>query len=298
MTTVATPHEQQDVAPPRESPKTEAKPGLLPPRAQRRVIRISAIGLLVAAGLLLVFLAFEGPVGRVWYETRQRQLASDLAKPHPKIERGDAIGVLQIPRLGVNLVVAEGDDPQQLRGGPGHRRGSAMPGTKGNAVVVGHRSAWGGPFAEVDRLKKGDLVAVSIGTQPEPVVYTVTGVERVSGNDTRPFAKSTDFRLTLISGDGGRLSADRVVVTAVSGNTQRATPEGDTRVRASTSAGSKTLNLPMLLIVLGCAGALLAYFVLRKKTAILPLVAALIPLGALALLGLLLEVDLFLPSLR
>jgi hypothetical protein len=104
--------------------------------------------------------------------------------------------------------------------------------------------------------------------------------------------------LTLITGDGGRLSSDRVVVTAVSGKAQRATPERDARQPASTSAGSKTLNLPTLLVVLGCAGALLAYVVLRKKTAIVPLIAVLVPFGALALLGLLLELDLFLPPLR
>jgi sortase A len=295
MTAVEAP--EQVVEPAREKPSA-AKGGLLPAAARQRVLRVSAIGLIVVVAFATLFLAFEGPIGRVWYETRQRQLASDLAKPHPSIERGDAIAVLQIPRLDVNVVVAEGDDPQQLRGGPGHRVGTPKPGSKGNAIVAGHRSAWGGPFADIKRLKKGDLIALSIGTQPEPVVYTVASVKKTSGQDTNALAKSSDFRLTLVAGDGGRLSSDRVVVTAISGTAQRRPPPGSAPAAASTSAGSTTRNLPMLLVLIGCAGALLTLLVLRKKTSIVPLVAVLAPFGVLALLGVLLELDLFLPPLR
>ena len=67
---------------------------------------------------------------------------------------GNAIGVVQIPRLGLNVVVAEGDAPQQLRSGPGHRFGTALPGDIGNAVIVGHRSGWGGPLASIGTSRK------------------------------------------------------------------------------------------------------------------------------------------------
>jgi sortase A len=296
MTTVEAPEQVVERA--RDKPAPTTKVGWLPSAARQRVPRISLIGAIVVVALLMLFLGFEGPVGRVWYETRQRQLASDLAKPHPTIERGDAIAVLQIPRIDVNLVVAEGDDPQQLRGGPGHRIGTPKPGSKGNAILAGHRSAWGGPFADIARLKKGDLVAVSIGTQPEPAVYTVASVTKTSGQHISALAKSSDFLLTLIAGDGGRLSSDRVVVTAISGTAQRRAPERNGPVAASTSAGSAIRNLPMLLVLIGAAGVLATLLVLRKKTSIVPLVAVLAPFGVLALLGVLLEVDLLLPALR
>lgn len=281
-----------------ELPATPPVSGLLPAAARQRVVRLSAIGLIVVVALLALFLAFEGPVGRVWYQTRQRQLASDLAKPHPRIEHGDAIAVLQIPRLDVNVVVAEGDDPQQLRGGPGHRERTPKPGSRGNVIIAGHRSAWGAPFANVSRLRKGDLVVVSIGTQPQPVVYTVTSVKKTSGEDTAGLVSSTDFRLTLLAGDGGRLSSDRVVVTAISGRAQRAQRGDATYATAATPAGSKTLNLPALLFLIGCAGVALTLFVLRMKVSTFPLIAVLAPFGVLALLGVLLEIDLMLPALR
>ena len=73
-------------------------------------------------GLLLLT---EGPFGRTWYETRQHQLAADLAAHQARVLPGQALGILQIPRLGTNVVVQEGDDVQHLRSGPGHHAGHA-----------------------------------------------------------------------------------------------------------------------------------------------------------------------------
>ena len=264
---------------------------------RRRVVRVSAVALLILVGAFALFDAFEGPLARSWYQTRQRQLASNLNAAHRHIKRGDAIGILQIPRVGVNVVVAQGDDPQQLRSGPGHRIGTPMPGGKGNVVIVAHRSGWGGPFSALGRLRKGDLLALTNGALQTPTVYTVTSVSRVAGSDTSPFVPSTDHRLTLVTGDGGRLSTKRLVVSAVSGQA-KARPASVGLPRASTTAGSLMLNSSLLLALVGGFGVLIAFVLLRRRTRTVALVAVLAPFAALALLGLLLEVDLLFPALR
>jgi LPXTG-site transpeptidase (sortase) family protein len=279
------------------APVAASTPVRRPENWRRRVVRVSVVALLILVGAFALFDIFEGPVARSWYQSRQRQLASNLNAAHRHIRRGDAIGILQIPRLGVNVVVAQGDDPQQLRSGPGHRIGTPMPGGKGNVVIVGHRSGWGGPFSAFGRLRKGDLLALTKGSLQTPTVYTVTSVSRVAGSDPSPFGASTDHRLTLVTGDGGRLSTKRLVVSAVSAQA-KSRPASVGLPRASTPAGSLVLNSSLLLALVGGLGVLIAFVSLRRRTRLVALVVVLAPFAALALLGLLLEVDLLFPALR
>src|SRR5262249_52272001 len=112
---------------------------------RRRVIAISFIALLVGALTWAAFNIFEGPFADAWYRSRQRALSADFHASHSHVGIGRAIGIVQVPKLGTDVVFAEGDSPQQLRGGPGHRVGTAQPGDLGNAVISGHRDDWGGP---------------------------------------------------------------------------------------------------------------------------------------------------------
>src|SRR5205085_1165226 len=130
-----------------------------------------------------------------------------------------ALGTLQIPRLGVNLVVQEGDGGVQLRSGPGHHADTPRPGQIGNSVIVGHRHAWGSPFAPLANLRRGDLIAFQSPRDPtHAFVFKVTKVQsNVGASDPAPFGHSNDHRLTLVTGAGGQFSDRRLVVTAVSG---------------------------------------------------------------------------------
>src|SRR5438128_173 len=50
-----------------------------------------------------------------------------------------AIGMIEIPKIGLVHPIFEGIDESEIHWGPGHWPGSAMPGFKGNAVFAGHR---------------------------------------------------------------------------------------------------------------------------------------------------------------
>ena len=50
------------------------------------------------------------------------------------------MGLIAIPKLGLDDVVVEGTGEAQLQGGPGHYLGTSLPGQAGNAGIAGHLS--------------------------------------------------------------------------------------------------------------------------------------------------------------
>ncbi len=82
-----------------------------------------------------------------------------------------ALGVLRIPKLGLETAYYEGVHPRVLEQGPGHWPGTALPGEAGNAVLSGHRSTYTAPFRGLTELASGDDVLVVVGG--EEVRYRV-----------------------------------------------------------------------------------------------------------------------------
>lgn len=120
---------------------------------------------------------------------------------------GDAFALLHVPRLGEDWVrpVLEGTDPEVLATGVGHYDGTAGPGEVGNFAVAGHRTTWGRPFHDIDRLRTGDLVLVE--TADHVYVYAVTDHEVVLPTDVEVIAP--------VPGDPGA-TADLGVLTMTS----------------------------------------------------------------------------------
>ena len=97
-----------------------------------------------------------------------------------------------------------------------------MPGTRGNVVIVGHHDAWGGPFRHLDQIRARDFIVVQSRDRKsgdfKTFVYRARAVRKVSADGSRALmGRSTDHRLTLVTGRGGRFSSDRLVISAVSG---------------------------------------------------------------------------------
>ena len=53
-----------------------------------------------------------------------------------------------------------------LRKGPGHYPGTALPGVRGNVAIAGHRTTYGAPFQDIDQLKPGDEVVLTTDHRP------------------------------------------------------------------------------------------------------------------------------------
>jgi len=96
--------------------------------------------------------------------------------------RGEAIGWIRIPRIGLRMVFVNGTDEASLRSGPGRYLGSFMPGEDRMTYIAGHRTTYLAPFAHIDAIKAADRVSLVMpyGT----FVYSVTGHRIVAAADT------------------------------------------------------------------------------------------------------------------
>ena len=174
---------------PFDTPPNEPLPG----ETWRTVVR--TIGeLLVTSGLIvLLFVVYELFVtdllnGQVQEDLRREVQAEWEADPPVLGSQlpGDALAVLHIPRLGADYqqVVLEGTDYADLKNGPGHYSESALPGELGNVAIAGHRTTYGSPFRDIDRLKPGDPIVVE--TADSWFVYRVLGDPATGDYTTDP----------------------------------------------------------------------------------------------------------------
>lgn len=79
----------------------------------------------------------------------------------PAVPPGGAIDHLVIPAIGVDKYVVQGTNEADLRQGPGHYLGTPYPGQNGNVGIAGHRTTYGAPFFELNRLKPGDQIMIT-----------------------------------------------------------------------------------------------------------------------------------------
>jgi len=73
---------------------------------------------------------------------------------------GDVVARIGIPKIGVGQFVVEGVNVDDLRKGPGHYPNTQMPGHEGNSAIAGHRTTYGAPFGDLDKLANGDDIRV------------------------------------------------------------------------------------------------------------------------------------------
>jgi len=106
------------------------------------------------------------PVYTNFYQSRvQHRLDKQFASPAHKqlyeagkLTDGDALTRIKIPALDIDVVVVEGTSASALRAGAGHYPKTPLPCEAGNVSIAGHRTTYGKPFSNIDRLKNGDAV--------------------------------------------------------------------------------------------------------------------------------------------
>lgn len=110
------------------------------------------------------------------------------------VREGDIVARLSIPRLGAELFVVEGDGAKDLRQGPGHVTGTAMPGATGNCVIAGHRDTH---FRVLKDIRDGDDIVLE--TTAGKFLYRVRKTEVVRPEDNRAVQDTADAELNLIT---------------------------------------------------------------------------------------------------
>ncbi len=139
------------------------------------------------------------------YREFRVQLAETTAPLGPSIPVGDPVAIMTIPALGLDEVVVEGTASGDLLAGPGHQRGTPLPGQRGFSVVMCRAATYGAPCAHLGDLRRGDDVEVL--TSQGRKTLDVIGVRR-EGDPVPAFPDPQAAVVTLVSAEGeGRLSA-------------------------------------------------------------------------------------------
>ncbi|WP_042143407.1 class D sortase [Paucisalibacillus sp. EB02] len=103
----------------------------------------------------------------------------------PKFQKGDPIGVLEVPKIDEKLPIVEGTDSEELRKGVGHYTGTALPNQNDQIVLSGHRDTL---FRRFDEINIGDHFIVKL--QYGEFTYEIVDTKIVDADD-RTVIKST-----------------------------------------------------------------------------------------------------------
>ncbi|WP_153534916.1 class E sortase [Actinomadura macrotermitis] len=184
--------------------------------------------LCITAGLvLLLFVTYElWGTGR-YTQQQQDSLGKEMIKEWraprvttEKVRIGKGLAMIRIPRFGASyrFVVIEGVELADLRKGPGHYPGSALPGQIGNFVVSGHRTTYSAPFNRLGELRAGDKILID--TRQRQYVYKVTDRRIVKPTDVdvtapvpfHPGRTPTRRMITLTTCHPKYSAAERMIV--------------------------------------------------------------------------------------
>jgi sortase A len=178
----------------------------------RRAVRLLGTFLAVAGALTLLWALvvwqWQDPFTALYTKWEQHQLASQYDKRArsfvPQISgvtqaaeresiarearlyrkssaRGQVIGRLLVPRMGLNMLLVNGTDHDTLKKGPGRDERTFMPGENRLVYIAGHRTTFLAPFSHIDTLQSGDRITIEVpyGT----FIYAVTRHRIVKSTD-------------------------------------------------------------------------------------------------------------------
>ena len=122
-----------------------------------------------------------------------------------------SLGTLKIPSIDLTVKIFQGTDSAALAKGAGHYTDTSI--WAGNVALAGHNRGVNNHFGKIHTLNPGDIVTftTALGTR----TYAVTGVNKVSVNDTSGLDVSSTNMITLYTCVENQ-PAYRWCVTAVS----------------------------------------------------------------------------------
>lgn len=160
----------------------------------RRAWRIGGLGF-IAVGVIMLGVAAWVLIGTNVVADRQQRVQVEglrqtwrqqppvhLPVTPPKLPAlGRDFAVIRIPSIGVVAPVRQGVREDDLEHGVGHYPGSVAPGAMGNFALAGHRTTYGRPFWDIDKLKVGDKIYID--TAAGTFTYVVTKHAIIGADD-------------------------------------------------------------------------------------------------------------------
>jgi len=143
---------------------------------------------------------------------RSAPVGAVAARYRASLREGDAVGRLLVQELDLDVVVVFGSSDASLRAGPGLHGAARLPGEGGLVYVSGHRTTYGAPFSDLDRLAPGSEVVLEM---PYGVFrYEVTGARVVDDDDLSVLAPTEDEVVRLQACHPRFRGTQRLIVSA------------------------------------------------------------------------------------
>lgn len=176
------------------------------PRASTAAHRMRALQyVFMTAGLLALGYCAAAWTGAEFYQAKMAsQFANELrstgaqtlsTRPPTVVPcDGGLVGELQIPRLGVSVMIVEGVEDGDLNRAVGHIPGTALPWRTGNVGIAGHRDTF---FRPLRFIRLNDRVTLS--TLQGAYRYRVVSTKVVTPGDVRALDPTGRDILTLVT---------------------------------------------------------------------------------------------------
>jgi sortase A len=163
--------------------------------AYPKVMRAACYFFLALGVAALGYAGYVSADSKAFQAVEKDKFAQAIVPQIPRVPReGDVIGEIQVPRLGLDAMVIQGESANNLRRAVGHLSNSAMPGEWGNVALAGHRDTF---FRSLRDIRAGDEIRFK--TAGGAFKYRVASIEIVGPRDTKVLQPSSGRDLTLIT---------------------------------------------------------------------------------------------------
>lgn len=168
------------------------------------VLLIAGISLLGYCALLVCTASYYQAEARQQLSLKVHHLATlssssrDIAAPlRQTLQAAPALAVVgrvDVPRISLSAMVAEGDNAWALRMAVGHVPGTALPWQSGNVALVAHRDTF---FRRIGELRVGDVIRLTI--PGAAYTYRVAFTDVVNPSETWVLWPASGDTLTLVT---------------------------------------------------------------------------------------------------
>jgi sortase A len=158
-------------------------------------MRAACYSLLALGVAALGYVGYVSADSEAYQAVEKEKFAQPVVTQNPQVLRdGDVIGEIQVPRLGLDSMVVQGDSSRNLRRAVAHISNSALPGEWGNVALAGHRDTFFRPLRDIHA---GD--EIRFRTAAGTFEYRVQSIAIVGPRETKVLEPSSGRDLTLIT---------------------------------------------------------------------------------------------------
>jgi sortase A len=170
---------------------------------QQMFLRWSRRLLFITGSLALGYVSFTLLDARLYQASAKQSLEGQIqvekkypvTQPKAAVKKGEVLGRIDIPRLGMSIAVLQGTNSRVLRLGAGHIEGTPLPGEAGNSGIAGHRDTF---FRGLKDVRTNDEIQLQTATGL--FHYEVDWVKIVEPDDITVLEPSaTESALTLVT---------------------------------------------------------------------------------------------------